>query len=118
MRKRKLLKFTRNERGFKAARFRDRYDDECILQKSSLAGEDCVWLGRTNVTPKLLARDALAMGREDLLPLPGTPDRCTGWVDFPLPLEVSLHTRMHLTQEMARELGEALLRFAESGKLS
>lgn len=29
--------------------FRDRYDRECSLQDSSLAGEDCIWLGRDEV---------------------------------------------------------------------
>lgn len=32
-------------RGFKRGEFKDRYGAECSIQESSLADEDCVWLG-------------------------------------------------------------------------
>lgn len=32
-------------RGFVRGEFRDRYNAQCSIQKSSLATEDCVWLG-------------------------------------------------------------------------
>ena len=38
-----LIKFT--DRGFAHAEFKDRYDAPCSIQKSSLAFEDCIWLG-------------------------------------------------------------------------
>lgn len=34
-----------NNRGFLIAEFKDRNDEECSLQKSSLASEDCIWIG-------------------------------------------------------------------------
>lgn len=61
------------ERGFTKGEFRDKYGLECRIQKSSLATEDCIWLGSTGA--------------------------------------------MHLTQEMAGELGKILVRFSNTGVL-
>jgi hypothetical protein len=33
------------QRGFLRAEFTDRYGEKCSIQKSSLAFEDCIWLG-------------------------------------------------------------------------
>ena len=74
-----MLNFTPTTRGFLVAIFVDRYQNLCSIQESSLATENCIWLG-------LDAPDAGA--------------------------------RMHLTQDMARELAEALVRFADTGNLN
>ena len=34
-----------NDRGFLKGKFKDRYGADCSIQKSSLATEDCLWLG-------------------------------------------------------------------------
>lgn len=34
-----------NDRGFLRGEFLDRYGAKCSIQKSSLATEDCIWLG-------------------------------------------------------------------------
>lgn len=34
-----------NDRGFLKGKFVDRYGADCSIQKSSLATEDCIWLG-------------------------------------------------------------------------
>lgn len=39
------MKIEFNERGFAYAEFEDRYKQKCSIQKSSLAFEDCIWLG-------------------------------------------------------------------------
>lgn len=40
------LVFTHTSRGFAVARFRDHYESECSLQKSSIVSdEECIWLG-------------------------------------------------------------------------
>lgn len=39
------MKVTHTPRGFAFISFKDRYGQKCSLQKSSLATEDCVWLG-------------------------------------------------------------------------
>lgn len=33
-------------RGFRIIEFKDTYQQECSLQKSSAAGHDCIWLGQ------------------------------------------------------------------------
>lgn len=39
------LKVERTQRGFAIVPFRDVYDAQCSLQKSSLATEACIWIG-------------------------------------------------------------------------
>lgn len=39
------IKLERNGRGFIVGKFRDRYQQECSIQESSLATEACIWLG-------------------------------------------------------------------------
>ena len=39
-----------NDRGFLRGEFTDRYGEQCSIQKSSLAGEDCIWLGCNHET--------------------------------------------------------------------
>lgn len=39
-----------NDRGFLRGEFIDRYGAKCSIQKSSLATEDCIWLGQNEPT--------------------------------------------------------------------
>lgn len=67
------LKFT--ERGFVRGDFIDRYGEPCSIQKSSLATEDCIWLGCDepkvhHVTGNVLGRMHLTQEMAaDLIPL-------------------------------------------------
>lgn len=104
-------------RGFSIATFIDRYDAKCSIQKSSLATENAIWLGVDDAEPRIMARDAFALGRVDILKPMSDPERMNGWVSYPLPDGVRMTTRMHLTQEMVRDLLPLLIRFAETGDL-
>lgn len=56
------------QRGFAFGEFEDRYGERCSIQKSSLAFEDCIWLGihRPDGQDRMhLTQDQVA----DLLPL-------------------------------------------------
>lgn len=135
-------KIEHTERGFRIAKFTDRYGDECSLQKSSLATEDCIWFGISQVKPIIMAHDArvLADSRRQLssheqyrVEKPGplvrgeketaeealtrSKNQPNGWVEWPIPEEVQLHARMHLTQDMVKALLPALQHFAETGEL-
>ena len=68
------MKKIKTERGFDFIYFIDEYCESCSLQKSSIATEDCIWLG--------------VDGR-----------------------------RMHLSQEMVKELIPYLSKFMETGDL-
>lgn len=94
-----MLEEKKTERGFDLMEFVDRYGSPCSLQKSSLAEEDCVWLGVDDPAPKQLAQRG-------------------GWVPYSLPEGVQVNTRMHLTQEHVRNLLPALFRFAYTGELT
>lgn len=92
------MKIQATDRGFPIAYFKDRYNTQCHIQKSSLAGEDCIWLGINEADPQIL--------------VPGE-----GWKPFPIPKEVFINTAMHLTQDQVRELLPMLQRFADTGEI-
>jgi len=43
------MKVTKTNRGFATIKFKDYNEQDCSLQKSSLATDDCVWLGNDNL---------------------------------------------------------------------
>jgi len=96
-------------RNFRFYQFSDNNDQACTIQKSSSALNDCIWLGLESASPKALHGDATKLGVNH--------NETCGWVDFPIPEEVSLNTRMHLTRDQAKKLGEMLLWFADVGEL-
>lgn len=96
-------------RGFGLIEFIDRYDHKCTLQKSSLATEDAIWLGIDDPNPQVMAVHAAALGIK-------TP-AVNGWVQYPLPAQVSLTTRMHLTREQVADLLPLLQHFVDTGEL-
>ena len=98
------------QRGFSLGEFTDRYGEKCSIQKSSLATEDAIWLGVDNPNPKILASKAASLGVETT--------ETTGWIPYPIPKEVLMSTRMHLTQDMVRQLIPLLQRFADTGELT
>jgi len=92
-------------RGFALHAFTDRNGGMCSLQKSSLATEDCIWLGHDEIGLKKF-----------------TPGE--GWTDVPLqqdhPYGVThiANTRMHLNRAQVRELLPMLQAFVATGELS
>ena len=90
-------------RGFALIEFSDRKQNECSIQKSSLATEDAIWMGINNANPQIMASSVVEGG--------------VGWVSYPLPEGVNLTTRMELTQEQVRELLPILEHFIETGEL-
>jgi hypothetical protein len=88
-------------RGLEVVKFTDCYGATCSLQASSLAhyekpGTSAVWLGCEDAAPKVMASQAKAVGVT-------TQETC-GWVPYPIPEEVQLTTRMHLTREQVASL--------------
>lgn len=99
----------KTNRGFSLINFIDRYGKECSLQKSSLAFEDCVWFGIDDPDPKIMASRAGAHGLY-------TKENC-GWIPYPVPSEVSLSTRMHLTRKQVFSLLPHLIKFIITGNI-
>lgn len=90
------------QRGFSILEFYDRCGNKCSLQKSSLATEDCIWLGCDNIG--LMHFKA---GK--------------GWTEINFTNTIEEHfianTRMELTQENVKKLLPYLIKFAETGEL-
>ena len=93
----------KTERGFSVIKFKDRYDSECSLQKSSLAFENCVWFGVDDADPQIMAKETLEGG--------------DGWVKYDIPENVMLTTRMHLSRKMVLKLLPNLIKFVIIGKI-
>ena len=101
-------KATKTCRGFDILTFKDRYGEECRLQKSSLATEECIWFG--------VCSKQISARREDEI----------GWRHFTEAQlkqtfdadSVLLPGGMHLTQAHVKKLLPLLTRFAETGELS
>lgn len=91
-------------RGFKIIKFLDDYGCECSIQKSSAANEDKIWFGVNDPDPKIMASK--------------TPEGGTGWVTYPIPEDVFLNTRMHLTREQVAQLIPVLELFVKTGEIT
>ena len=105
------MKITKSKtsRGFSLRKFTDRSGLECTLQESSLATESAIWLGVHDPQPKIMASHAAAFGVKTA--------ETTGWVAYPIPSEVLISTRMHLTQRQVKKLLPILQKFVETGEL-
>ena len=103
------LKFGNTHRGFTLIEFSDRYDNDCSMQDSSLATESAIWFGINDGNPQIMASKASQFGIETT--------ETTGWIPYPIPEEVILHTRMHLSREQVEELIPILQNFVRNGCL-
>ena len=108
----KLGAIGRTSRGFEIIKFRDRYDVPCSLQMSSLAdfeqpGISAVWIGTDTAQPKVMAREAAQVGVKTT--------ETTGWVDYPIPDQVSLNTRAHMDRTQVKALIDHLQAWLENG---
>lgn len=93
----------KTERGFGLIKFRDMYDCQYSIQKSSLATEDAIWFGIDDPNPQIMASD---------LEL-----KANGWVKFPLSDKILLTTRMHLSVNQVKELIPILQKFVDTGEI-
>ena len=103
------MEIERTQRGFSLLKFKDSYNNPCSLQKSSAMSDDYIWLGVDDLNPQIMALDAPRFGIQ-------TTQDC-GWVPYPIPKEVCMWNRMHLSREQVKELLPHLQRFVETGEL-
>jgi hypothetical protein len=101
----------KTKRGFVLVEFHDKNNQVCTIQESSLASENCIWLGLDKVSPCVMRSDAQKLG----LPLPD--EDTTGWMDYPIPSQVSLNSRMHLNRGQVQDLVLKLQQWLDSGSL-
>lgn len=91
------------ERGFAFVEFEDHNGTPCTIQKSSLAEDDAIWFGASEIGLKKF-----------------TP--CQGWEDVPTPggpdgVSFVANNRMHLTRWQVAALLPALQHFAATGEV-
>ena len=94
------MEIKHTQRGFSLVEFEDRYGEKCSLQKSSLATEDAIWFGIDK--PKLTVFENENKGK---------------YIVTDMPSNFDVSARMHLTQDMVKELLPLLQKFAETGEL-
>ena len=107
------IKIKKTPRGFSMGKFTDFDNQNCKIQKSSLATEDCIWLGVESRPPQIMCSDAIRLG----LRRQTNSEADNGWCDYPLPDGVLQFTKMHLTREQVKELLPLLKRFVKTGEL-
>lgn len=95
-------------RGFSIVTFKDYYGCHCSLQQSSLAEVSAVWLGIDDAEPKILASRAGKFGIKT--------DETEGWIPYPVPDDVLLSTRMHLSREQVEGLVARLQEWLKNGE--
>ncbi len=104
-----MIHVGKTRRGFTICNFSDYYDVPCSLQKSSIATTDCIWLGVDDPDPKIMASQERSFGV--------STNKETGWVPYPIPSEVVMDTRMHLSREQVAELLPILQKFVDTGEI-
>lgn len=92
------MNIKKTERGFDRIEFKDHYNVDCSLQKSSLATEGAIWFGCDDASPK-----QLISGK--------------GWIDIEMPIPYVANTRMHLTHAQVAELIPHLQMFVNTGEI-
>jgi hypothetical protein len=109
----KKVKVRPTQRGFLKGEFTDLYGAKCSIQKSSLATDDAIWLGIDDADPQIMCSDAIRMGLRTIT----NTEADNGWCKYPLPKEVFLTTRMHLSKKEVKKLLPLLQKFVETGEL-
>lgn len=104
-----MMHMSKTGRGFTICNFSDYYSKPCSVQKSSIATTDCIWLGVDDPDPKIMASQANNLGV--------VTDQETGWVPYPIPSEVLIQTRMHLSREQVANLLPILQKFVDTGEI-
>lgn len=90
------MKKTTTERGFALIEFEDRNGVKCNIQESSIATEDCIWIGTQDADPKIL-------------------NEGKGWERVEFPANTLFNTRMHLTIAQVEKIIPILQHFVETG---
>lgn len=107
------MEFKKSNRGFNIGLFKDLNGEACSIQESSLATEEAIWIGINNANPQIMSSTAIKMGLRERT----FDENDNGFVPYPIPDEVIMSTRMHLTREMVADLLPILSHFVQTGEL-
>ena len=109
-------------RGFEYVKLTDAYGIACSIQQSSACadtedarnrpGSSYLWIGVDDPEPKVMRSQAASVG----LCVPAG-EEVSGWMPYPIPPQVSLCTRMHLTKDQVSGLVKRLQAWLATGSL-
>lgn len=111
---------SKSQRGFDVRTFTDRNGHECSVQCSSAIdfevrggyenpGTSYLYIGIDDAAPVIMASDAHRHGVQTT--------ETVGWVPYPVPDAVLMHTRMHLSRKQVRSLIKTLNHWLKHGDL-
>jgi hypothetical protein len=63
------VEINKTERGFKFCLFKDYYGVECSIQQSSIATDDCIWIGANEVRGEVTGNNRMHLSREQIASL-------------------------------------------------
>ena len=92
------MKHEKTQRGFVRIEFEDFNGEMCSLLKSSIATDDCIWLGVNDAKPRVCVLNE-------------------GWKPYLMPDDVMMTTRMHLSRDQVAALMPYFVYFVENGDL-
>ena len=95
---------TKTARGFSILHFKDDNEELCDIQHSSTTDKSRIWLGVHSAKAEILASKTEQGG--------------TGWVSYPIPKDVMITHRMHLSRKQSISLAFKLLKFGLFNKLN
>jgi hypothetical protein len=98
-----MFENTKTNRGFQLIKSVDRYGQGFSIQESSLASEAAIWFGIDDPNPQIMASKVVDGG--------------TGWAKYPIPDDVHITTRMHLTVDQVKGIIPILQHFVDTGEL-
>lgn len=105
---------TKTPSGFQRRSFEDFDGHKCSIQQSSIAlyeqpGTSALRIGIDDPEPRILASQASRCGV--------STDETTGWVPYPVPADVLMSPRMHLSRDQVAELVPVLVAWLDTGRL-
>ena len=100
----------KTERGFDLIEFKDSDGNQCTIQKSSSAKEDKVWIGISSAQATIFASEAAKQGYPT--------NAGQGWIDFYIPEEVIIPTKMLLNKKQAASIINTLQKFVNTGDIT
>lgn len=103
------FEYKKTDRGFPYIETKDMYNAGFSIQESSLATDYAIWLGIDDPDPKIMASDAKKHGIKT--------DQEYGWIDYHVPEDVLISTRMHLTRSQVADLIPVLQHYVDTGEL-
>lgn len=104
-------------RGFELKYFKDVYNTDCSIQESSLADDDCIWLGVHTAKVKVMWSNKDKFNEAHLEKIDPEQGYNCGWYDVVFPEEFLVESRMHLNKKQAKWLIKELQYFIKNGCL-